>query len=240
MIYGTTVVPSRKPIEARMFATAGALNRSQVRTLLAYADSPTNALEAYNWIGPASKHYNLSPNLSDYVIVPDVPTLISDIPNTNGVAFPRSELLAFNPKAGRLAYQTFIGKPCFIEHKNDDITQAVGVILDCTVKPVIGYGRDLIQVVKLLGFDRYKNPQLAQKILDGKRNAYSMGATFKNFTMSDNSSPSREKFDRPLYVNAQNKLVYCLVHEIEGFETSSVQSPAYVSATNTRLLSSEK
>ena len=241
LIFGPSTAGQRPAIEAHKFIPRSVKTRSQhmaaVRTVLAFAsDTTTSTLDAYKWLGPASKRYNLSGNFSDYVIVPDVPTLISDIPNTNGVAFPRSELLAFNPDAGRLAYQTFIGKPCFIEHQNKDITKAVGVILDCTIKPVTGLGQNLLQVVKLLGFDRTKNPELAEKILQGKRNAYSMGATFNRFTMSDGSRPTREKFDMPLYRDRNGDLVYAMVHEITGFETSSVQSPAYVSATNTRLL----
>lgn len=244
LAFGLSVIAARKPIEAHKYIAtkASSGNRGQqlsaVRTVLSFSsDSQTSVLDAYKWLGPASKRYRLSPNFSDYVIVPDVPTLISDIPNTNGVAFPRSELLAFNPDAGRLAFQTFIGKPCFIEHQNKDITKAVGIILDCTIKPVVGLGSNLIQVVKLLGFDRTKNPQLAEKILEGKRNAYSMGATFNRFTMSDGSRPTKEKFDMPLYRDRRGDLVYAMVHEITGFETSSVQSPAYVSATNTRILS---
>lgn len=249
-VFGPLTRTQRPPIEAYKFlprpsivASSGQskITRQQqlaaVRTVLAFSsDSQTSTLDAYKWLGPASKRYHLSPHWSDYVIVPDVPTLVSDIPNTNGVAFPRSELLAFNPDAGRLAYQTFIGKPCFIEHANKDITKAVGVILDCTIKPVVGLGKNLLQVVKLLGFDRTKNPELCEKILAGKRNAYSMGATFNRFTMSDGSRPTKEKFDMPLYVNKDRHLVYSLVHDINGFETSSVQSPAYVSATNTRLM----
>lgn len=67
------------------------------------------------WLPKAAEIYGTSRDIRDYIIVP-VPVNITELPNTNGDAFSLNEWLSFNPDQGRLAYQTFIGKPTFIEH----------------------------------------------------------------------------------------------------------------------------
>lgn len=72
-------------------------------------------LDANVWLPAAAKHYHISPDLGDYILVP-LPTLISEIPNTNGDSLSLKELVAFNPSLGQLAYQTWRGKPVQHEH----------------------------------------------------------------------------------------------------------------------------
>lgn len=82
-----------------------------------------------SYLAAAAEMYNISPRISDYVLVP-VSTVLSDLPNTNGDAMTREELLKFNPQQGRIAYKTWIGKPTFLEHANQVLPGAKGIILD--------------------------------------------------------------------------------------------------------------
>lgn len=71
-------------------------------------------IDANMWLPRAAEAYHISPKLSDYILIP-VPSLISDISNTNGDSVSKAELLRFQPDHGCLAYQTWKGKPthCF-------------------------------------------------------------------------------------------------------------------------------
>lgn len=199
-------------------------------------DGRGNVLDCHFWLPLAAEQYDLSKNFKDYVIVPNVPIIISDIPNTNGIAFLKRELLKFNIKQGRPAFKTFKGKPCYIEHQNTDPLAACGVILDVYVDVVENHGRGLIQVVELLAFDRLKNPDAAKAVASKESNCYSMGTFFDSFTMSDGSTPTPAKLKKPLYLNDRNELVFCLPTDLTGFETSIVNSPAFAHATNSQVI----
>jgi len=196
-------------------------------------------IDAEHWLPQAAEHYQISRNLKDYIIIP-VPVIISDVPNTNGVAMPKNELLKFNTEHGQLAYKTFKGKPTHLEHDNQDMTKAKGAILDSFVNPLVGYGRGLIKVVLLLSFDRDKDPDLCNDILTGNSNSYSMGAYFNGYKCSLCGRGRGECFHTdPTQALKQHKdgtLIYRNIHDIQGFECSSVGSPAYISAISDRLL----
>lgn len=197
-------------------------------------------IDADTWLPAAAPYYQLSKNIRDYVIIP-VPAIISDVPNTNGVAMPKDQLLTFRPDEGRPAYKTWKGKPCFREHQNQDISQAKGVILDTYASPVRGYGKGLIKVMMLAAYDRTKDPELCNSILSGEENAYSMGAYFENYECSICASSKghcKHTDPRsPLKVDPMTKtLAYRNIQGISGFELSSVSSPAYISAISSMLL----
>jgi hypothetical protein len=197
-------------------------------------------LDADSWLPSAAPHYQLSKDIKDYVIVP-VPAIMSDIPNTNGVAMAKQELLAFRPDSGRPSFKTWKGKPCFREHANQDISQAKGVILDSYCSPVRGYGKGLVKVMMLAAYDRTKDPVLCNQILAGEENAYSMGAYFENYLCSVcASSKGRCKHTdprAPLKIDPVSKtLAYRNITGIEGFELSSVVSPAYIVAVSDYIL----
>lgn len=231
---GRSVI-SGKPLDAhalRISNTKSGL-RAMAQTATGGRGEP---IDAYHWLPMAAEQYQISRNIKDYIIVPNVPIILSDIPNTNGVAFSREELLKFNTKAGRLGYKTFKGKPTFTEHQNSDHTKAKGVILDVYPDTLDGYGKGMIKIVELLAFDRSKDPELCNDILKMKKNCYSMGSYFASFSMSDGSPSTEAALKRPLWCNARNELVYKLVHDIDGFETSCVENPAYVAATNSSVI----
>jgi hypothetical protein len=133
------------------------------------------------WFLGASEKYNISSDLRDYIIVP-VPLVTSDIPNRNMQGFTGKVLMEFAPEHGCLRYQTFVGKPTFVEHNNGDVSKAKGVNLDSSIVSIPKYKVAVVNV--LSAFDRTKDKDLCSDILKKKRNAYSMGATATYFKCS--------------------------------------------------------
>lgn len=201
-------------------------------------------IDANLWLPRAAEHYHISPKLSDYILVP-VPSLISELPNTNGDSVTKEELLRFHPDVGMLAYQTWRGKPTHIEHANKDITKAKGVIFDVFLRKLPGYMGGHVKVVKLLGFDRTKDPVLCQAILDRKVNTYSLGMYFKSYecslcgnVVSQNNGHACQhtRPRRKTYKAIDGRLVYRRCQSIMGFETSAVADPAYSVANSDIIL----
>jgi hypothetical protein len=193
--------------------------------------------------------YNISANIDDYIMVPVI-IMPSEIPNRNSIGFPFSELSRANPDAGCLAYQTWKNKPTFIDHNNKDYTKAKGIIFASSMRPIIGCQGNLWKVICLCGFDRTRDPILANSILTGERNAYSMGAWTSKFTcsicnacVSSQPEPVCEHVNikKPalsIFKDSQGRkqLAYIQARNPLGFETSSVGSPAYLSATTNDIL----
>lgn len=244
---------NRIPLESNyevMEATASTMNPFEMHTLLKRKDVVMHdnnlvvassisddvpqgeTLDITNWLPAASKHYNISRDINDYIMMP-VFTIPSELPNRNGVGFPLEELTAFSPDHGMMYYKTFKGKPTHFEHANKDYSIAKGVIGDVYLRRLRGYSNDQIfKMVELLMFDRTRDPDLCKSILKGEVNAYSMGAYVGGYTCSfcgadmgkcDHLHPDR-KLD---FYRLGNHLVYRRVKKPVGFETSAVGTPAY-------------
>jgi hypothetical protein len=168
----------------------------------------------------------------------------NDLPNKNGIGFPLEQLASFNPEMGKLAFQTWKGKPTFVEHNNKDYTKAKGVILEAAMRKVPNVKGPLFGVYALLAFDRNRDQGLADLILSKKQNSYSMGAWCTDYVCSIcghslnrgincehielNKPQTMRKFGAKLsYLQAINPV---------GFETSAVASPAYEVARNDFLM----
>ena len=94
--------------------------------------------------------------------------------NQNGDAFPESELLAdiIDPKDSTKtikAYQTFIGKGLFTDHKSGEVENIRGIILDAAYDAT-SKGVDL-----LIALDRINYPELARQVSAGYSAQVSMG-----------------------------------------------------------------
>lgn len=204
-------------------------------------------LDVGNWLKSASSVYDISPNLKDYVMKPVI-ILPSELPNRNGVGFPIQELIRFNPEAGMCAYKTFKGKPLHYEHANTNIRKAKGVIFDTFIRKLDGFGNGrLWKVVSLLAWDRQKDKELAERVLSNDMNTFSMGAWIDKYTCSvcgkdigqcshlDARSPVNFK------LTFDGQLAFCEVFNPVGFETSAVESPAYLIALSDegRVLSTD-
>jgi intein/homing endonuclease len=78
-------------------------------------ESDVVPMDFNTWLPFAAKHYRISRNPEDYVLVPVI-CMPADIPNRNACAFPLHELVEFNPERGQQAYKTWRGKPTHYEH----------------------------------------------------------------------------------------------------------------------------
>lgn len=196
-------------------------------------------LDVNVWLPKAAEVYNTSRDIRDYIIVP-VPVNITELPNTNGDAFSLSEWLKFNPDQGRLAYQTFIGKPTFIEHNNKDIRQAMGIIFDSNLAKLTKFRGDHARLTLLLAFDRSRCKERCDRILSGELNTYSKGTTYRAYkcsicgelvTPKARNFCSHTAFNKPTYMDARTgRLAYRDCIALTGFECSSVDDPAFACA----------
>lgn len=136
---------------------------------------------------------------------------------------------------------------CHLEHANQVIRDAKGVILDVFLRPIPKFGGGkYYKLVELMAYDRTKDPLLVNSILTGENNAYSVGFYFKSYTCSIcgarigkglNSNPCQHTVPKkPTYMNDSGKLVYRQCSTIEGFETSVVTNPSYVAAIGAHLM----
>ena len=179
-----------------------------------------------------------------------VPSVITELPNTNGDSVTKKELLQFIPDMGLIAYKTFKAKPTFLEHANQDITKAKGVILDTYLKVLRGFGNDKhYKLIKLLAFDRTKDPELCDRILSGQVNTYSMGLYFDSFSCSICNNHVGKNYGRPCehtqlkkptYLHSSGRLAYRLMHGVVGFETSCVVDPAYAVAVSDVIINPQE
>ena len=199
----------------------------------------------YSWLKSSAKVYNISPDIKDYIVA-SVPIVTSDIPNRNTQAFSASDLLSFDNLSGRMLYQTFIGKPTFINHNNQVLTEAKGVLLDASMTSIKRY--KVAKVIVLAAFDRTKDTDLIKLILKGS-NSYSMGALAEGFECSMCGGMLGPAVKRTCtcydtdFVNLkslgsviQGKLNYHVAKNFRFIETSWVNQPADVTAWSDILL----
>jgi len=132
-----------------------------------------NAVDV-SWLPFAAEKYQISPDLSDYLLLPGIPILPEKFPNRNGDAFTYDELTAWRTMGKAPAYLGFRGVPAHIDHDNQVDERAAGVVLDATMNRVFGVWHVLI----LKAIDRSKYPKLANRILQsrGAGIGHSMGA----------------------------------------------------------------
>jgi hypothetical protein len=230
---------ANKPVELHGINRKGNVSLSEAITTVGDYN-----LDVNKWLPAAAEKYNISPDLNDYILIP-VPSIVTELPNTNGDSASYSELVEFNPEQGRLVYETWKGKPTYEEHKNNDIRQAKGVILDTMLKPLKQYGGNHYKLIKLLAYDRTRDAKLCNDILRGEINTYSMGMLFKYFTCSICGHVVHTPKDpmcahtnprRKTYMLANGQLVFRRCSKITGFECSAVRDPAFVSANSDVIL----
>lgn len=191
-----------------------------------------------DWLPAAAEKYCISADINDYVIN-EVPIVAVDLPNRNLDEFSYEVMASFNEQQGRLTYSTFIGKPTFQEHANSDPTKAKGVHFDAQMEQDPKTG--MWHVVVLAGWDRTKDRGLAEDILAGKRNAFSMGA-FVDMTQCSHPDCSEQSSTGHIMcehhrggqlkgaVTADGHLVYERCIGVNFIEMSEVGDPAQYDA----------
>jgi hypothetical protein len=103
--------------------------------------------------------------------------LHGDAPNDNGDFWhfgskedpTQPELLRYDDSIQKPVYSTFVGRGNYKNHENDDVTKAVGVILDAAPN----HEGKLIEA--LLAVDSVKDPELVRGIESGYIDSVSMG-----------------------------------------------------------------
>jgi len=198
-------------------------------------------LDVKRWLPQASKIYKISKDINDYLVVP-VCIFLSDLPNRNGVAFPLQELVKFNPDTGDLAYRSWKGKPTFMEHRNNVLSEAKGVIFDAFIENAPEFEGDLVKVILLAGYDKTKDPELCRKILSGERPCYSMGSYSEDFVCSicgkrmSQGGCEHASITNPQFKIFDGKLGFYNVEGVCGFELSNVATPAFITAENNNVI----
>jgi hypothetical protein len=178
IVLGTTVASE----QTSLLTLDGVKNKSFVLAGNESLDSDRKTFMEidYSWLPLCSDAYQISSAIEDYVFV-SVPIISCDIPNRNLQSFPFLEVTSWDINQGKPVYKTFVGKPCYTNHKQNTIPHlAKGVHFDSYLQQAPKYG--LYKIIVLLGFDGKKDPGLTQAILKNKGvTGYSMGAMVETF-----------------------------------------------------------
>lgn len=229
-------VSGMRPVELH-----GIGNKKSVELKSTITGGQTRNLDTV-WLSKAAEHYQISPDLNDYILVP-VPVCITDVPNTNGDCASLKQLTSFLPEFGCLSYKTWCGKPLHVEHDNKDIRKARGVILDSYLMPLVGFKGNHAKMIHLAALDRKNYPQLAKAYLDEEVNTFSMGMWYKSYRCSicgahvgkgHGAFCPHTRPGRPTHQMPDGRLAYRECEYLQGFELSCVEDPAFVSANSER------
>jgi len=168
-----------------------------------YYQQNSGKIDIQSCISMVADKYNLSDSAGDYIFEA-ARAVTAEVPNENGDAFPKEELLRFDHRLGKAVYQTFILKPHHINHRADNPKTARGVVIDASYNdlspalddcPACGHrtaeldGRDKsgLNCVKcgttvkdefvelLLAIDSKKDPTFANGVKTGALDSLSMG-----------------------------------------------------------------
>ena len=145
---------------------------------------------------------------------------ISSRINENFDGFSREAILGESPDSG---WQTFIGKPVFVNHHNDDHRIARGVILDAVLHDDLNPdGTPDAWVEVLHEIDAMRFPKLAQAIISGRSDRTSMGCFIPGtpVTCADGSQKPIESFvvgdEVMTHKGATGKVGYVMERPYEG------------------------
>lgn len=204
----------------------------------------------------AAKNYNISPNIEDYLIFSTI-ICPAGLPNRNGIAFPIEELVKLtDPPDPHFVYKGWVGCPVHVEHQNEDKKTAVGVVFDTSLKKapkIYGNGK-LYNVIGILGIDRKKAPEIAEKFEKGEINTVSMGALAGYCTCSycgavctaqkhcSHVKGGSECVNFTPIVDSLGNvhLAFLNAHDLECIEVSIVKDPAWAPAQSDYILNNRK
>lgn len=176
VVTGTVVSAS---YQHELYRNTEKVRQNGKEKILTTASNMPHSYLDLDFLAAASETYQISPDPSDYIIVA-LPIVTSDVPNRNLQGFLGQELAYFDPMYGCLTYQTFLRKPCHIDHQENTIPhKAKGVHVDASMVYVPKF--DVWKINVLTMWDRTKDPKLVQDILDKKRTGYSMGCSVGAF-----------------------------------------------------------
>ena len=199
----------------------------------------------YSWLPFAAKTYKISDKIEDYVLK-TIPLFPTGLPNRNGIGFALPDIIEYRPPPiNRQVYKSWIGCPTHLEHANEDYTEAKGVIFDTVIKPIKNFGNgNFHKVMGLIGFCKKKDASLAEKVLNNKIRAGSMGAycntyvcsicgveAFNEANMNCAHIKSAKDINwRIIERGGKNELAFLWAKGISPIEFSAVEDPAWVPA----------
>lgn len=199
--------------------------------------------KAINLIAPdviksLAKVYNLSDNINEYIF-PVVRCLTAQVPNSNGDRFSHEELTRFSDKHRCLVYQTFRNDPLHVEHIANDPKAARGFLPDVYY---IQEDKDDMHVIAIAAVDTTKDAPLADGILSGDIDSFSMGCICDSVkcsychkeAFSDRDLCDHLKWHKMSKING--KLVYEDCLGVEYQELSVVGEPADNTARTQAIL----
>ena len=185
-----------------------------------------------------AKIYNISDNVNDYIFAV-CRALTAEVPNNNGDNFQHEELTRFSPNHRCLVYQTFRNDPLHIEHAATNPKTARGYIPDAHYVTADEKDRHVLTVVAL---DTKKDPPLAEGMLSGEVDKFSMGCICDQVRCSicaHVANSDRDLCDHLKWykmAKIDGKLVYEDCLGVEYQELSVVGNPADPKATTQALL----
>jgi len=130
---------------------------------------------------------------------------------------------------------TYIAEGVVVHNCNKNFVEAKGIHFDSSLRYVPAW--DVWKIYVLLGYDRTKDSALARQIEKGQRRSYSMGAWVSVFlnSLTGQLSNGTQPLKYPKGSTHNGILSYDNCCGVEFFETSSVESPADVSAESHQL-----
>jgi len=185
--------------------------------------------------------YNISDNVNDYIF-PIARTVTANIPNGNGDQFTHAELVRFANDHRCRVYETFRNVPLHIEHVSQDPLSARGFLPD--VFYVNSNPKDM-HVLAVVAVDTKKDSSLAEGIMAGHMNKFSMGCTCTAVRCSYSKCPaplahSDEELCNHLKYHKMSKIDGELIYEsclgVTFEELSNVGIPADPTALTQNIL----
>lgn len=116
--------------------------------------------------------YAISPDPTDYGFLSAL-AVRANIPNNNGDAISTEELFRFRPHRGCQTFETFINAPLHLNHFSSEPKLARGFVVD-SIYNKWDEPFEFVEVV--VAVDKKKDPYLADGLLSGKINKFSMGS----------------------------------------------------------------
>lgn len=218
-------------------------------------------LQFSNWIKFAAPAFSISANVEDYFFTTTV-LITSDLVNRNSVSVTPSGLpirevkgrlptdppswaltrviggglAAYNTALGCQAYKGWAGMPLHVEHKSEDLHQAIGVVADVSMRPIEGFnGGRIYKVMALCAVDTTKRVDVTSKIVTGERNSWSMGMMVDGYSCTychaEEGKCQHIDPDKPFVFYEKNGIAVARkVHGVTPFEFSNVEVGAFPAA----------
>lgn len=190
-------------------------------------------------LNAVSRVYNLSDNIDNYIFLV-ARAVTADVPNSNGDMFGSPELTRFSQKHRCQVYQTFRNDPLHVEHAADDPKTARGFLPDAYYVKI----PDEQYVLTAVAVDTKKDSPLAEGILSGDINKFSMGCMCDSvqcsysecgkIATSDHEMCDHLRWHKMSRINGELIFEKCL--GVEYSELSVVGDPADITAQTQLIL----